>query len=259
MKKYQKYQIAIFVLLALAVLEAAIIFSLSRKKAPVLPLVAIKGKIAIVIDDWGYNLNNLPILDQIKYPLTMSVLPDLAYSSAVAREFNKRGYEIILHLPLEPHEKSHLERDTIMISMSEEAIKNIMDKDLTAVSHVRGVSNHMGSRATEDLRTMAVIFKELKSRRLYFLDSFVSSGSVSRSLSGKMDLKFAKRDIFLDNQEDPEYIRGQLYKLKVKAAVYGQAIGIGHDRKKTLVVLRDVMPGLEKEGYRFVFVSELVK
>jgi polysaccharide deacetylase 2 family uncharacterized protein YibQ len=41
--------------------------------------------------------------------------------------------------------------------------------------------------------------------------------------------------------------------------VYGQAIGIGHDRKITLEVLKEVMPSIEKEGYKFVFVSELIR
>jgi polysaccharide deacetylase 2 family uncharacterized protein YibQ len=39
----------------------------------------------------------------------------------------------------------------------------------------------------------------------------------------------------------------------------GWAIGIGHDRRNTLEVLKEEMPKLEKEGYKFVYVSELVK
>jgi polysaccharide deacetylase 2 family uncharacterized protein YibQ len=39
----------------------------------------------------------------------------------------------------------------------------------------------------------------------------------------------------------------------------GSAVGIGHDRKITLEVLRDVMPQLAKEGYKLVFVSELAQ
>jgi len=41
--------------------------------------------------------------------------------------------------------------------------------------------------------------------------------------------------------------------------MYGHAIGIGHDRKVTLEVLKEVMPELDREGFKFVFVSELVK
>jgi hypothetical protein len=74
-----------------------------------------------------------------------------------------------------------------------------------------------------------------------------------------MQIAFANRDVFLDNREEPEYIMGQINKLKNIAKVYGRAIGIGHDRKVTLEVLKGAMPELEKEGYKFVFVSELLR
>lgn len=261
MKGYERYKKIILILSVLVIIESVFIIHLwiSRpKRLPKIP-AAIKGKIAIVIDDWGYNLNNLHILEQIKYPLTVSVLSDLNYSQIIAEELHRRGLEIILHLPMEPYEKVRLEQNTIMTYMDEPTIKSIIDRDLANVPHVLGVSNHMGSKATEDLNTMGIIFKELTKRHLYFLDSLVSSKSICSDLANKMHLLFAKRDIFLDNKEEPEYIRKQIYKLKIKAKVYGQAIGIGHDRAITLDVLKDVMPELEKEGYRFVFVSELVR
>jgi len=261
MKRYQGLKKAVLVLSILVITESILLLNLwiSRPgKIPKAPSV-IKGKIAIVIDDWGYNLNNLDILGQIKYPLTASILPNLNYSRAVSGELHRRGLEIILHLPMEPHEKFRLEKNTIMTSMDESTIRKIIMQDLESVTYVSGVSNHMGSKATEDLRTMGIIFKELKKRHLYFLDSLVSSESLCFDLADKIHLRFAKRDIFLDNQEESNYIKGQIHKLKTRANVYGQAIGIGHDRKITLEVLKEVMPEIEKEGYKFVFVSELVK
>jgi len=74
-----------------------------------------------------------------------------------------------------------------------------------------------------------------------------------------MRVPYAKRDIFLDNIEDTPYIKDQLNKLKAKARMYGYAIGIGHDRPVTLAVLKEAIPQLKKEGYKFVFVSELVR
>jgi hypothetical protein len=261
MDKLKSYKIATLILSVLVIIEAIFILRLltvKPKKIPALPVV-IKGKIAIVIDDWGYNLNNLAVLGEIKYPLTVSVLPNINYSQRVARELHKRGIEVILHLPMEPYEKYRLEQNTIMTSMDGPTIKSILEKDLANVSYAIGVSNHMGSKATEDLKIMEVIFKELKKRKLYFLDSFVSSGSVCPMLAAQMHLAFAERDIFLDNEENPNYIKRQIYKLKTKARTFGEAIGIGHDRKVTLEVLREVMPDLEKEGYRFIFVSGLVR
>jgi len=259
----QRFKIVILILSVLLIAESAVLIFLLTKRAAVkkIPKVAvpIKGKIAIVIDDWGYNLDNLYILDQIKYPFTVSVLPRLDYSKEISAGLHKRGFQVILHLPMEPHEKYRLEKNTILTFMGEQAIINIIAQDLADIHYAVGVSNHMGSKATEDLRTMSTVFNELKRRNLFFLDSLVSTKSVCSDLAGKLRVNFIKRDVFLDNKEEAGYIKDQIYKLKGKALVYGRAVGIGHDRKITLEVLRDAMPELEKEGYKLVFISELVK
>lgn len=257
-KKELSYKIAIGVLLFIVIAQWVFILSGRPRKLPRPPVEA-KARIAIVIDDWGYNLNNLYIIDEIKYPMSVSVLPNLNYSREVAEGLHKKGLEIILHLPMEPREKYRLEKNTIMVSLDKAAIKNIISRDLADIVYAQGVSNHMGSLATGDLRTMEIVFKELKARGLYFLDSLVSGQSVCSVLAGKLGLDFARRDVFLDNTEDPAYIRGQLVKLKLRAKNRGWAIGIGHDRKVTLQTLKELMPQMEKEGYRFVFVSELAR
>lgn len=258
MKNIIRYKIAIAILSLIVILQSLFILTRPKRAALRIP-VAVKGKIAIVIDDWGYSLNNVQLLEELRYPITCSILPGLNYSESVAREAQTKGYEVILHLPMEPYEKYRLERRTIMTSLDEKSIKGIIKQDLDSLVYAKGVSNHMGSRATEDSRTMEIIFQELKKRHLYFLDSMSSVKSICFALARKMNLGFAKRDVFLDNEEEPGYIRGQIYKLKTKAKVYGRAIGIGHDRRITLEVLKEMMPELEKEGYKFVFVSELVK
>lgn len=260
---YQGYKIAVGVLSAIIVLQWIFIIIIAKpKKAKTVKIPSIetaKGRIAIVLDDWGYNLDNLSLLEEIKYPLTMSVLPHLNYSRRLSEELKKRGFEVILHLPLEPYEKCRLEKDTITVSLGEKAVSDIIAKGLADIAYADGVSNHMGSLATENPKTMEIIFKELKKRRLFFLDSFVTSKSVCFDLARRIGVAFARRDVFLDNKEEPEYIKRQIYKLKMKAKLYGQAIGIGHDRKGTLEVLKKTLPELKKEGYSFVLVSELVK
>lgn len=261
MKKDKIYRIAAIVLSVAFIIETILLIHLWMSRPKKIPkvLLAVKGRIAIVIDDWGYNLNNLYILDQIKYPLTMSILPNLDYSRTLAATLNKRGMEIILHLPMEPREKFRLEKNTILTTMDEATVKDIINQDLDDIYYAKGVSNHMGSKATEDLRTMSIVFKELKKRNLFFLDSFVSPKTICSALARKMRIGFARRDVFLDNKEEAGYIRQQIYKLRAKARIYGEAIGIGHDRQVTLEVLKEVMPELEKQGYKFVFVSDLVK
>jgi len=255
--RFTKNIIIISLSLLLLLVFVAVIIPMAKKisKPPAAP---IKGKIAIVIDDWGYRADTLDIARQIKYPLTCAVLPNLKYSKAASQKLHGFGFEIILHLPMEPKEKYRLEKNTVTLSSPPERIKKIISLDLESVDFVKGVSNHMGSRVTEDKAASAAVLKEIGQRNLYFLDS-VTAKSVAFSLARKMGIRAAKRDIFLDNTDNPEYISGQLNKLKLIARARGWAIGIGHDRKNTLLVLKDSLSKLEQEGYKFVFVSELAK
>lgn len=251
-------------LILLIITEVVIIFFLLQpEKTKYLPppkglLPSVRGRIAIVIDDWGYNLNNVPILKQIKYPLTLAILPNLTYSERISVEAHNLKHQTLLHLPLEPQERLGLEKNTILTAMDENTIRNILSKDLMNIRAVKGISNHMGSYATKETKVIAVIFGELKKKGLFFLDSYVSSGSICSVLADKMGVGFIKRDVFLDNKPDQGYIHSQLYKLKTKAGNRGFAVGIGHDRRVTLEVLNETMPELEKEGYKFVHLSELV-
>jgi hypothetical protein len=258
-----KKQVVILLFLAAVILSGLLIFiRLPKQPPPVIPPQPpqpVRGVIAIVIDDWGYHMNTLPIVERIKLPMTMSVLPNLSYSARVAKELHDHGFEVILHLPMEAASGYRSENNTILTSMPQPLILKILENDLAGIPYLAGVSNHMGSKATQDARTMNIVLTYLKARGLYFLDSLVIARSVCSDVAGKVKIPFAKRDVFLDNKEEPGYIRGQLHKLKSKAEAFGYAIGIGHDRPVTLEVLSEVMPELQKEGYKFVFVSEIVR
>jgi polysaccharide deacetylase 2 family uncharacterized protein YibQ len=230
-----------------------------HKKPSVQKLPLIRGRIVIVIDDWGYTLKNIPIIAQIKQPLTCAILPGLKNSNPVMQELNNLGFEIILHLPMEPKEKVSLEKNTITLGLDTKGICDIFEKDLASITLAKGVSNHMGSRITEDKRSSAMVLEEVKKRNLYFFDSFVTDRSVCPALAKKIKIRFAKRDIFLDNREEIGYIKAQLTKLKNLSRRQGVAIGIGHDRKNTLLVLSQMLPQIEAEGYKFVFLSQVVK
>lgn len=228
----------------------------TKKVIPAQP----SSKIAIVLDDWGYNLKNLGVLKQIKEPLTLAILPRRIFSQAVAKAVQELNQEAILHLPLEPQKEKdgRLEPETILVGMDKKEVFRILDADIKSVPGIKGVSNHMGSRATESAPLMGIIFAELKSRGLYFLDSFTGK-TVCKGLAEKIGLPYERRQVFLDNKSDEKYILSQLELLAKIAKQRGSAIGIGHDRAKTLEVLVKAVPEFKKRGFQFVFVSDLVK
>ena len=232
-------------------------FKITKKRPP----KKIRGEIAIVLDDWGYNKNNLSILREIKFPLTIAILPFRYYSREIAEFGHKHNFEILIHMPMEPEDKESigLEPKTLMVYMDDQIIKTILREAFDNIPYAKGVNNHMGSFATRDEKFITTVFRELKRNNLYFLDSLVISNSVCRDISRRVGIKFAERSIFLDNKSNVEYIRGQLMELVGEVDRKGRAIGIGHDRKNTLKVLKEVMPQLSKQGYKFVYVSEIVE
>jgi len=257
----KRYNNAVIFLAWLVLLEAIVIVFLwaSRPRRVARVPVPLKGKIAIVIDDWGYNLNNLSAVEEMRYPFTAAILPGLPYSRRVAEDLHSLGQEVILHLPMQPRERVRLEANTIMAADSAAVIKEKLGRALEAVVYAKGVSNHMGSAATEDARIISALFAELKRRRLYFLDSYVIADSLCAPLARQAGIGFARRDIFLDNNADPRYIRRQLYRLAQQARKNGSAVGICHDRRNTITVLKEAIPALAREGYKFVFLSELAR
>jgi polysaccharide deacetylase 2 family uncharacterized protein YibQ len=228
---------------------------------PVAPKPAkITGSIALVLDDWGYNLKNQNFITDNRFHVTLSILPFKVYSTEIARLANQNNKDVIVHMPMEPHNKEHygLEENTLLSTMDNKTIVRILDSAFASVPMAKGLSNHMGSKATEDSRLMRVILEYLKNKNLFFLDSFVTNKTVCRTLAKNLHMGFLQRDVFIDNNADSNYIRAQILKLAQRAKRVGVAVGIGHDRPSTVTVLKEIIPELEAEGYRFVNLSEIV-
>ena len=217
-------------------------------------------KVAIVIDDFGYNMKDMETLLAIKEPVTFSILPDLPYSRKIAVLARSRGKEVILHMPMESHNSASKEEiDTIKVGMPEKEIKTRLKKGIDSVPGLTGISNHTGSKATEDKELMMVVLKYLKDANLYFFDSMTSDKSVGGEVAGSIGLRHAKRDMFLDNIDRPDAIEHELMDLRKMAFKKGRAIAICHDRKNTINVLSKVLPEMARDGIVFVNLSDMVK
>lgn len=224
------------------------------------------GLVAFVIDDWGYNKRNIDLVFQIDRPLTISILPNLRYSTDIAeRVTGNSRHDIILHLPFESKGNMVVEINTIRTDMEERQILSILGDDIESVPGLIGVSNHQGSKATEDERVMRIVLGELKKRKLFFLDSLTTPDSASSDVAHDIRVRFVQRDVFLDltDQTDLEhfesYIRKQIKELAGVALTKGSAVGIGHNKLTTLNVIKDSIPELERQGIRIVPLKELVR
>ena len=217
------------------------------------------GNVAIVLDDFGGG--GRAIADRfcaLEQTLTLAILPNEGQVHHLVESARAHGHEVLLHLPMEPEGGQDPGPGAIRTDHDDGEIRRRVRQALQRVPHARGLSNHMGSRATADARVMHQILSELKARDLIFLDSRTAVHSVGYQMAIDMDLVAYSRDIFIDEIDDIDAVTAKLWDLAGIAARAGQAVGIGHDREQTLVALRQVLPRLEKRGFRFVPVSQLL-
>jgi polysaccharide deacetylase 2 family uncharacterized protein YibQ len=220
---------------------------------------ALSPKIAIIIDDLGYDRDLAKAFINLDFPLTLSVLPFTPYTRSIAQGANKKGREVMLHLPMEPrtYPRTNPGDGVLLVSMEKDMILRVMDRDLTQIPFVAGVNNHMGSRFTEDEEKMLIVLTELKRRGLYFVDSKTSRNSVASNLAEQIQIRAATRDIFLDNDLSASALTIQMDRLLNLARHRGHAIGIGHPHQETLGLLNRYRTILNNEA-DMVPVSRLV-
>ncbi|HHL40668.1 MAG TPA: divergent polysaccharide deacetylase family protein [Deltaproteobacteria bacterium] len=226
------------------------------------PSPAARGpRLAIVIDDLGYDLNAVRGLLEVDAPITLAVLPHLRHSRRAAQMAYDSGREVILHLPMEPRNSRDHDpgRGALLTSMSERDIVDNLLADLDAVPHLSGVNNHMGSRFTENERLMELVLRELKERGFFFLDSRTSGRTVAARVARRLGLRTVERSVFLDNERDRSRIRARLREAVRLARRNGSAVAIGHPYSETIEVLKEEVPALARQGVTVVRLSSLAR
>lgn len=227
-----------------------------KKDLPAKPVDKIKtvpgqGKplVAIVIDDIGYDRAMADQFLSMDATLTFSILPYSPFSTEIASKAENKGYELMLHLPMEPNEYPQVDPGpgALLTSMSPDELIRQLNLDLDQLSGLKGVNNHMGSRLTASSERMRQVFSILKKRGLYFIDSRTSAETVANKSAHLLHVPFAERDIFIDHFDDPSFIRKQLDRLVIRARQQGYAVGIAHPHPNTVAAMKEFIPRMKKE------------
>jgi len=215
--------------------------------------------VAIIIDDLGYDKKIAIKFSKLNAVLTFSILPHSPFQKTIAHLSREKGFDIMLHLPMEPVEYPDVNPGpgTLLTSMTPDQLTRQLENDLDAVPFIKGVNNHMGSKMTAASSQMYQIFTILKKRGLYFVDSRTTVETLCKPSARLFQIPFAQRDVFLDHVTTVEFIRKQLNELVRIAQRNGYAVGIGHPHSQTYQVLREMLPELQKK-VRLVPASEIV-
>jgi polysaccharide deacetylase 2 family uncharacterized protein YibQ len=219
------------------------------------------AELAIIIDDMGSSISQARQLAAIKVPLTFAVIPGFSSDKEVAGYAASQKIETMIHIPMQSKgwPTQRLEANGLLVSMDSDEIEKRVSGFVQRFPLAVGVNNHMGSEFTEQEEKMIVVLETLKKNDLFFVDSVTSPASVGMNVALRVGVKAARRNVFLDNQQDRSYILEQLNQAVKLARKNGSAIAICHPHPATIAVLVSALPGLADKGVQLVPVSHLVK
>jgi hypothetical protein len=218
-----------------------------------------QARLAIILDDLGNDRAVADAIFALPYSLTISVLPNHAHSVEIAQEAHRRGYEVMLHLPMQSVGNETPETQELHPGMPADDIPVLFEQMMQSVPYAAGVNNHQGSQATADPVLMGELMPVLAKWNLFYVDSRTTAATVAYDTAERMGVRSGFRNIpFLDDVVEVSAVRKQLELALRGAHDKGEAIAIGHPHPATLQALRELLPQAEARGIRLVYASDVV-
>ena len=193
-------------------------------------LERLAGRIAIVIDDFGYQEQDLILsFCELPQPITFSIFPGEKHTTWIAQQAIEKNHGVMVHLPMEPID--YPARDpgpnAIFLDYAPEKIAELTQNALSSVPYAKGINNHMGSRLTQNFEAMKAVLQVVQRWNFFFIDSVTSPQSVAYAIAQNMGIPSGRNALFLDIVEDEDAVVKRLYRLAAHARHEGTAIGIG--------------------------------
>ena len=217
-------------------------------------------RLAIILDDLGSDRAPAEAIFAMPYPLTVSVLPNHEHSREIADEAAQRGYEVMLHLPMQSVANEAPEKEELRPGMTAQQVQAMLAAMIDSIPNAVGVNNHQGSQATSDPALMQELMPALRRKNLFYIDSRTTAATVAFDAAKQAGVPAAFRNVpFLDDVQDSAAIQKQLQLALRGAKEKKSAIAIGHPHAATLAALREFLPTVRKNGVELVFVSDLAR
>lgn len=204
-------------------------------------------KLAIIMDDISTNAH-VRELKKLSIKVTPSIFPpekEHPKTAELAKEFSV----YMVHLPLQALDYTNEKANTLRTGDSKEKISQRIKDIKKDFKGVKYINNHTGSGFTSDFKSTLALLAELKNSEIYFIDSLTTNKSTVLDASKKLGLKYAYRDVFLDNEQNVSKILKMINKAVAVAKKDGVAIAICHPYKSTFEALKiaqkDAFNGVE--------------
>jgi polysaccharide deacetylase 2 family uncharacterized protein YibQ len=217
-------------------------------------------RIAIIIDDLGYEKLAGERAISLPGPVAYAILPDTPRAAYLAEAAHAGGKEVLLHLPLQAErDREHVEPGSLTLDMSREQFAATFIGNIESVPYAIGVNSHRGSLLTRHPGHMAWLMEEIQQRGdLFFVDSYTTAKSIALNVALERGVSAVRRDVFLDPDRAPGTLEREFARLKALARRQGFAVGIGHPYATTLEYLENALPKLRQDGIVLISISHMI-
>lgn len=214
-----------------------------------------KPSLAIIIDDMASH-THVDMLKKTNLKLIPSFFPPdrrHPYTAELAKDFEF----FMVHLPLAAIKYDKAELNTLEPKDSKEVIFKRIAYIKKHFPNLKFINNHTGSLFTADEIAMKNLFDAFLKNDFIFVDSRTIGNSKAPKLAKQYHQPYIARDVFLDNEDNIEYIKKQIMQVVNEAKAKGFAIAIAHPRKNTfeaLVQSKELLNSVE-----LVYLNEIYK
>jgi polysaccharide deacetylase 2 family uncharacterized protein YibQ len=189
--------------------------------------------IAVVVYGFGDDDTLANRCFALPAPFAVAIPPATKTSAAFFKAAHDHHHEVVLQLPLEPinYPQVNPGPGTLLVTMSSTQIAGLVHKYVDQGHPLVGVSNHMGSLATQDMAVMTAVFRELRRNNLPFVHVSPAAGAVCRELAANLGVAYNEPDEIVDSearQTDP----------KALAKRWSSILQEARDREKMAVWVR---------------------
>jgi hypothetical protein len=216
-----------------------------------------KPVIAICIDDLGQDLAGTDKAMALPRDVAVSFLPFADTTPFLAEAAQRGGHLVLAHVPMQALNGTDPGPMALKPGMAAAEIASRLGWNLARVPGLVGINNHEGSLFTADAKNLAPVMAMLRARRLFFFDSRTSAESAAVEAARGAGVMTAARDVFLDDDPQPQAVRAQLDRLEGEARRNGVAIAIGHPHDVTLQLLAKWLA--EDHGVTLVPLDEAIR
>lgn len=211
-----------------------------------------RPRVAVVVDDLGNQWASGLEAIAVPYIQTIAIMPGRPYSRKLAEASYRASKTVIVHAPMSNQRDFPLGPLGLDRREGRHQLLANLGLGLESVPYAEGLSNHMGSRLTRDGEAMSWIMEELKDRNLFFFDSLTVADSQGWRMAKAMGVPWNRRQVFLDNVPNQEYLARQWRAALDIAERQGSVTIICHPYPETLAFFANLDPDQYR---RFEWVS----